>query len=281
MNIINYIGEEEGFKQKQKHFFDKLIEERAYLDVHEYSEIEKMFLGPILGSLINFSKKMTPLSTVFDLGGGEGRSAHMITSSRKDIEVVIIDISKNSIKRALSKKEEKRIFFCLGDCENLPLKSNSCDYVILINLLHHMKDFILLDELKRCIKQDGSILIVDIVTNNPFREFAKMIWKYLPLKIKKKVAERDLVVHGNIPETHDFKLGKLRREIIKRFNIKSEYTYGAFAFIIFYILIIFPFMQRRFFMRILKCLNMLDNFLCERTFIRMFSTSVIYEINKK
>jgi len=272
--------ESEEFKEGQKDFFDILIKERKKTGVYEFDEIEHIFLSFLPAAIKEFSRKAKPGSMIFDLGGGEGRSAFESLHSRKDINVVIVDISKNSLKRAMVEDSEGRILFCLGDCEDLPFKSNSCEYVMLINILHHMKDFRILDELKRCMKHNGKVLIIDIVTNNPLREFAKFIWKYLPLRFKDKVTERDLVVNGKIPETHNFKLWRLRKQILRRFEIKSERTYGTFAFVFPYIIKMLSFVNTKQSLKILNALNKLDVNLCKKTPIKIFSTNVTYELSK-
>jgi len=270
----------ERFKEGQKEFFDVLTEKRKETDIYKFDEIERIGMVFFQTSIRNFSSKAKPGSIIFDLGGGEGRSAFESLQSRKDTKVVIVDISKNSLRRAMIEDSEGRILFCLADCENLPFRPNSCEYVMLINLLHHMKDFRILDELKSCMKRDGEVLIIDIVTNNPLREFARSIWKYLPKKIKKNVAERDLVIDGKIPDTHDFRLWGLRKQISRRFEIKSERTYATFAFVFSYFIRIFPFLNTKFSLNILKYLNKLDNILSEKTPMRLFSTIVVYELIK-
>ena len=168
--------------KKDRKIFLTCLLKKEKTGVYEFDEIEHIFLSFLPAAIKEFSRKAKPGSMIFDLGGGEGRSAFESLHSRKDINVVIVDIPKNSLKRAMAKDKEKRILFCLGDCENLPFRFNSCKYVMLINLLHHMKDFRILDELKRCMKHDGEILIIDIITNNPLRESAKFFWKQLPKK---------------------------------------------------------------------------------------------------
>jgi len=271
----------ERFKEGQKEFFDILTEKRKETDIYEFDEIERIGMGFFQTSIRNFSRKAKSGSIIFDLGGGEGRSAFESLHSRNDVKVTIVDISKNSLRRAMIEDSEGRILFCLADCENLPFRPNSCEYVMLINLLHHMKDFRILDELKSCMKRDGEVLIIDIVTNNPLREFAKSVWKYLPKEIKNKVAERDLVIDGKIPDTHDFKLWGLRKQISRRFEIKSEHTHGTFAFVFSYVIRMFPFLHTKFSFNVLKYLNKLDNILSEKTPMRIFSTIVVYELIRK
>jgi ubiquinone/menaquinone biosynthesis C-methylase UbiE len=73
---------------------------------------------------------------VLDLGGGTGYNGARIANACR--RVIVLDISLKMLKRA---KKYRHLDLVLGDARCLPFKSNSFDFVIAVDSLHHVRDY--------------------------------------------------------------------------------------------------------------------------------------------
>lgn len=104
------------------------------------------------------------------------------------IEILQDRIRKGSLTNLKVKKVESDI---------LPLGDNICDLVILITVLHHIEDKkIMMDEIKRILKEKGRILVI---------EFHKRPTNSGP-PVEMRLSEEELVQFGK-----DYKLNTIER----------------------------------------------------------------------
>ncbi len=104
------------------------------------------------------------------------------------IEILQDRIRKGSLTNLKVKKVESEI---------LPLGDNICDLVILITVLHHIEDKkIMMDEIKRVLKEKGRILVI---------EFHKRVTNSGP-PVEMRLSEEELVQFGK-----DYKLNTIER----------------------------------------------------------------------
>jgi ubiquinone/menaquinone biosynthesis C-methylase UbiE len=132
--------------------------------------MEKEFLNPekILEKL-EFHKKMR----VADFGCGSGGWA--IPLAKRVQWVFALDLQPEALSALRSKMKMDKVFNIdplLADVEEkTTLLSESCDWVLMTNLLFQVKNKKkVLEEGKRVLKKGGKILIVDWVKDNPVTE---------------------------------------------------------------------------------------------------------------
>jgi len=75
-------------------------------------------------------------STLLDVGGGTGRIADVMAKCFE--KILIYDVSLAMIKE--SKKKNGKIFGICGKVENLAVKSDYFDAVIMVDTLHHVEN---------------------------------------------------------------------------------------------------------------------------------------------
>jgi ubiquinone/menaquinone biosynthesis C-methylase UbiE len=96
---------------------------------------------------------------VLDIASGEGYGSSILAKEAKSVLGVDIDI--DAIKTAQSKYEKQdNLKFLVGSCESIPLAKNSVEIVTSFETIeHHDKHHEMMKEIKRVIKQDGTLII--------------------------------------------------------------------------------------------------------------------------
>lgn len=145
--------------------------------------------------------KLSPNMVAADFGSGSGGWAIPLAKKLEDGKVYAIDILREPLSALKSKANAEKIYnivTLLGDVESekgSKLLSNSCDLVLMTNLLFEVDDKKkVLEEGKRVLKDGGKILIVDWKKDNPLTpriewisiEKVKEIAKELNFKIEKE-----------------------------------------------------------------------------------------------
>jgi len=117
-------------------------------------------------------------SKVLDLGSGTGHVARQI---QKDYGVKItcidmVDYNQTSLP------------LLLYDGKNLPFKENTFDTVLLVFVLHHSDNILnLLQEAKRVLRQQGSIIIFEDIYGNWAQHLIALVMDFflnLPYRVK-------------------------------------------------------------------------------------------------
>ena len=73
---------------------------------------------------------------LLDVGCGAGNTIRHVRKHFGDVKIIGLDISPSALRYA-SEKDEKS-FFIRGDAEELPIRSDSIDYTVSLNLLEHL-----------------------------------------------------------------------------------------------------------------------------------------------
>lgn len=128
-----------------KKTYDEIVNKSPTKHQYIYSDETLMFLDKIL-----------PKGKILDIGCGTGHYAEML----KNRKWYGVDISPKSIEIAKKFYIEAKV----GDITNsIPFPDNSFNYVLCLSILHHVPNFVseVLDEIKRVLKPNGMIIIID------------------------------------------------------------------------------------------------------------------------
>lgn len=124
---------------------DSLRARKAFLNQGYYDGILKQVLSCIEK---NYHEHMQ----ILDLGCGEGYYTYGLKRHLPDATIYGLDISKEAI--LMASKYSKEITWIVGNSKNIPINDHSLDVICaLFTVVNH-------DELKRCLKEDGSIIHV-------------------------------------------------------------------------------------------------------------------------
>jgi ubiquinone/menaquinone biosynthesis C-methylase UbiE len=136
---------------------------------------------------------------ILDVGGNTGKVTEAYSNNCK--EVVVLEPKRNVVE--YGKSHRPNIKFVEGQVENIPLPDEYFDKVVASASFHHFSDHDkALEEMKRVLKPDGKIIILEIDPNTPrgkrlkfcenlFHTGAKL---YPPSQLRKKIEEHNLQV---------------------------------------------------------------------------------------
>jgi ubiquinone/menaquinone biosynthesis C-methylase UbiE len=138
--------------------FDKKKYEKVSFGVHgikEDKDLPNLKLRYCMEMIKGRKKKNAKL---LEIGCGAGRILTSIRERDQHINLSGIDLSHSQIKEAKGLSKGKNINFYQGNCEKLPFKSNSFDYVIIMDLLEHIDHpERALAEVQRVLKKGGQL----------------------------------------------------------------------------------------------------------------------------
>ena len=131
--------------------------------------------------IVNQLSKKSQISMA-DIGCGDGRySVELLKCLRDNCYLHCIDFNENMIKHLKTYLISQNILnFCAtpGDASKLPLESNTMDYIVTFNAIHHFDIQKFLSEVYECLKEDGRAFIYTRLRNQNSRN----IWgQYFPL----------------------------------------------------------------------------------------------------
>jgi len=112
-------------------------------------------------------KKHNPEGILLDAGCGPGRLSLDIMRRFPELKIIGLDISRMMLKRAgkniSAYKYQDRMHLCKANVLQLPLESDSIDFVVSTLAMHHWPDpERALREIHRVLKPGGQFLIVDL-----------------------------------------------------------------------------------------------------------------------
>lgn len=119
---------------------------------------------------------------ILELGCGEGNLA--LDLARRKLRVTAIDLSSERINRARSKaaKAKLKVRFQVGDLNVMRLAKNRYDCVVANGSLHHIFNVDhLLDEARKSLKPNGSLVVFDFIGMGTFRKaVTALLYALLP-----------------------------------------------------------------------------------------------------
>lgn len=112
---------------------------------------------------------------VLDLAGGTGRIAVRLVDRVKN--VVVVDVSEKMLEECKNKVGVKCHF---GYAEKIPFSDKYFDKIIIVDALHHFQDLdSTLLELQRVLKNNGQIIVEEVVPESIFGKFLILAEKML------------------------------------------------------------------------------------------------------
>lgn len=135
--------------------------------------------------------------TIADFGGGTGHLANKLSEHCEKIYVV------DESEKMLSKiNKNNKVIPKKGNIIRTTFKDNSFDYVLLTDVLHHVKNQNrLIREIRRVLKKDGKLLIMDF---NPSYKRVKLLGVIERLLFR-KIYYKNCGFVINLLLTNDFK----------------------------------------------------------------------------
>ncbi len=151
-------------------------DQRATLELTEPSADqqtgEEQFLAPYRRYKSIISRDIGRERAVLELGSGSGTLTRSLTSQSS--VVVALDISLQSLRLARNQTGGKLWAVC-ADISEIPLGNDCVDVVAAAGSLSYADPSTTDDEIRRVLKQGGSLLIVDSLNHNPFYRFNRWI----------------------------------------------------------------------------------------------------------
>lgn len=99
---------------------------------------------------------------IADIGAGTGYMT--IGLIDKNVEIIAVDQSKTMLDTMRKKiGNNKRVKYCVGESENIPITDNYIDCIFANMYLHHVKNpFKSIKEMSRTLKPGGKLILTDL-----------------------------------------------------------------------------------------------------------------------
>lgn len=136
---------------------------------------------------------------ILDIGGNTGKVTEAYSNNCK--EVIVLEPKRNVVEYGKSRRPN--IKFVEGEAENIPLPDAYFDKIVASASFHHFSDHDkALEEMKRVLKPDGKIIILEIDPNTRRGErlkFCETVFHtgaklYQPAQLSKKIQAHNLEV---------------------------------------------------------------------------------------
>ncbi|MFP2994774.1 methyltransferase domain-containing protein [Spongiivirga sp. MCCC 1A20706] len=142
--------------------------ERSQRYIHGYSMEEASRLqdqANSIAEILHYDSKWNEGSTILEAGCGVGAQTRTIATMNPTCNFVSVDISKSSLKLAretINKNNIKNVEIQLADIFELPYANNYFDHIFVCFILEHLSNpLAALKELKRVLKKDGTITVIE------------------------------------------------------------------------------------------------------------------------
>ena len=159
-----YLGNKILAEKTSEKGYDAIISEYVYIDSPEVEKTIKL--------IPNVYDKIKGIG--IDLGGGVGCiSSTLAKNSNVEkifcVELVeeVVKLCQPIVKKQILKDQHEKVISVVGDYNFLELPSNSVDFAISWDAMHHSQDpVITFRECKRVLKKNGVFIIIDRAHNN-------------------------------------------------------------------------------------------------------------------
>ena len=146
---------------------------------------------------------ISQVKDLLEIGCGSGAVSRLI-SSKYGINVTGTDIDEDQIETAKDLgKEIKNIRFIVEDAADLPFNNRSFDAVLVINVLHHISNWMdALKEMDRVLKSDGYILISEMLFTKRTEKISKTIYRKHGYGVVNKTDMDSVITEGKYSTIH-------------------------------------------------------------------------------
>ncbi|WP_052410215.1 class I SAM-dependent methyltransferase [Paenibacillus durus] len=145
---------------------------------------------------------------ILEIGCGRGGNVNELCKSYGAGSVVGIDLTPSNIYFCQGNNRYEQAYYCIGDAEQLPVRTESCDYVLNVESSHlypHIELFF--DETYRVLKPGGTFMYADIMSASDLPRYEAQ-WQKLGFRT---AFIRDIT--GNILQSGDESLGSRRQAL--------------------------------------------------------------------
>jgi 2-polyprenyl-3-methyl-5-hydroxy-6-metoxy-1,4-benzoquinol methylase len=165
-------------------------------------------------------KPALPGTSLLDVGCGGGSNTAAFASA--GLEASGVDVVPEFVE--LARQSHPGIRFETAAAENLPFANESFDYVVLLSVLEHVRDWrATLSEAVRVLKPGGVVFVTTTNRFCPKQHEIRYIWGfgYLPDRLRRAIYsyamkhKPSLVHHTELPAYHWFSYGMLSTELRK------------------------------------------------------------------
>ena len=203
--LIPLSGTQDNRSGYSEEFFDQYHHnERSStrLDSPWWLQLELMNPDDIIFDFIANNKPQV----VIEIGCGIGDNLRTVRRAHPRVAQLIgCDVSLQSLIKAKVNLEENldkaSTLLVHSEASHLPLQRHSADLVLLINVLHHATDLSLIKDAANLVRPGGTVLIVDISSNNFINNIARFLWPFLPRLLRRRFSH-DLLVEDAAPKVN-------------------------------------------------------------------------------
>ena len=144
-------------------------------EVYAYDRLSMKYLMILHNGFIETIINASPNGGRFlEVGCGTGRIAIGVAKYTEKIRIVGVDLSDSMLvvakDNATKEGVNHRVQFKYADAKDMPFEDDTFDAVFCHNMLHHLHDPLpVIREMKRVAKQDGALLVRDLVRKSKFK----------------------------------------------------------------------------------------------------------------
>lgn len=271
---------------------------QAFFDTHSLTKSNPVILESYIDKiykLANFDYvgyasalaiKLDSISIV-EIGCGDGRTINALRKNQPNRNIIGIDVSSEKLSEAayeslMSPPQSRDASVAFVQCQGprVPLVSEMADLVLLLHVLHHTEGLLLVDESARILKPGGTLLIVDISSRNPFNLAIRTLWFFLPSFIR-KFFNQEYMIDCQAPPVRLVSPTSLAKKAqlagLQAGLIEDD---GLFAFLLVYLILIVPFLQKHYIMIFFAQLRRFERFLIRVTPAHHFTIGLIRTYQK-
>jgi ubiquinone/menaquinone biosynthesis C-methylase UbiE len=135
--------------------------------------------------ITDFLKNKKTGICLLDIGCGAGKwdalSSQIFSSDGTNSLIIGLDLSRESISRAKSSNLSGCTDYVVADASRIPFVKETFNAIFVIALLHHLSSYEaiqgVLKEIKRLVKGETCVLIVENTVDNPFKNLLVKNWR--------------------------------------------------------------------------------------------------------
>lgn len=188
-------------KKEQQTVFDDVAHFACSSESHSTQLFPQEDAKKFIRKVLTYIRKIQKGGVVIDVGCGTGTLFYDINcwSEQSAYYFVGIDISFESVK--LAKQKNKYSDFVVCDIEALPFKDETCEMIVLRNVIHHLSNLECINDLVGLLGRGGFMLIDDKISGNPLQELLTSAFPLIPHKFKMILRDCDnhIDAFGNLP----------------------------------------------------------------------------------